>query len=59
MGTDHKKTGYSVIVMDCNGEQLNPCRPVRARILLKKGKAKVISTEPFRIRLTQERKEEE
>lgn len=51
METDYKKTEYSVTVLAPSGEQLNPCRPARARILLKKGKAKVMSTEPFMIQL--------
>lgn len=49
---------YDVIVLDQNGEQLRPCRPARARILLKNGKARVISTKPFKIQMVDSGKEE-
>ncbi|MGB9846160.1 MAG: RRXRR domain-containing protein [Desulfotomaculales bacterium] len=41
-----------VLVQNKDGTPLSPCHPARARILLKKGKAKVISTYPFTIKLT-------
>lgn len=41
-----------VLVQNKNGKPLSPCRPARARILLKKGDAKVVSLYPFTIRLT-------
>lgn len=41
-----------VLVQNKDGASLSPCHPARARILLKKGKAKVISTYPFTIKLT-------
>jgi len=41
-----------VLVQNEDGSPLSPCHPARARILLKKGKAKVVSTYPFTIRLT-------
>lgn len=41
-----------VPVQNSDGSPLSPCHPARARILLKQGKAKVISTYPFVIRLT-------
>lgn len=41
-----------VLVQNKDSRPLSPCRPVRARMLLKSGKAKVISTYPFTIKLT-------
>ncbi len=40
-----------VLVQNKDGTPLSPCHPARARILLKKGKAKVISSYPFTIKL--------
>lgn len=40
-----------VFVMNQHGETLMPCKPRKARILLKKGNAKVISRSPFTIQL--------
>jgi methionine biosynthesis protein MetW len=40
-----------VIVLDKNGEKLMPCGMERARALLRKGKAELVSEEPFTIRL--------
>lgn len=41
-----------VLVQNKDGTPLSPCHPARARILLKKGKAKVVATYPFTIKLT-------
>ena len=41
-----------VLVQNKEGPPLSPCHPARARILLKKGKAKVVSAYPFTIKLT-------
>lgn len=41
-----------VLVQNKDGSPLSPCHPARARILLKKDKAKVVCTYPFTIRLT-------
>jgi len=41
-----------VPVQNNDGSPLSPCHPARARILLKQGKANVISMYPFMIRLT-------
>jgi len=41
-----------VPVQSNDGSPLSPCHPARARILLKQGKANVISMYPFMIRLT-------
>ncbi|NEQ62403.1 MAG: HNH endonuclease [Moorea sp. SIO4A1] len=38
-----------VFVLDKNKKTLDPCRPARARILLKQGKAKVLKRYPFTI----------
>ena len=38
-------------VLNHNGKPLMPCNPVKARILLKQGKAKVVRREPFTIQL--------
>lgn len=40
-----------VLVQNKDSTPLSPCHPARARILLKKGKAKVIATYPFTIKL--------
>lgn len=40
-----------VFVINQHGEQLMPCSPRKARLLLKKGKAKIISRLPFAIQL--------
>lgn len=41
-----------VLVQNKDGTPLSPCHPARGRILLKKGKAKVVATYPFTIKLT-------
>ncbi|SMB97151.1 HNH endonuclease [Thermanaeromonas toyohensis ToBE] len=41
-----------VLVQNKDGSPLSPCHPARARIMLKKGKAKVVCTYPFTIKLT-------
>lgn len=41
-----------VIVQNQDGRPLSPCRPARARKLLKEKKARVVSTYPFTIQLT-------
>lgn len=40
-----------VYVLNKNGEPLMPCKPTKARKLLKQNKAKVLRTEPFTIQL--------
>ena len=40
-----------VYVLNKNKEQLMPCKPQKARLLLKNNRAKVIRTEPFTIQL--------
>ncbi len=40
-----------VYVLNQHGTPLMPCRPVKARMLLKQGKAKVVNRTPFTIRL--------
>jgi hypothetical protein len=40
-----------VFVINRHGEALMPCKPRKARVLLKEGKAKVISRSPFTIQL--------
>ncbi|NEO20871.1 MULTISPECIES: RNA-guided endonuclease IscB [unclassified Moorena] len=42
-----------VFVLDQNRTPLDPCKPARARILLKQGRAKVFRTYPFTIILTE------
>ncbi|ACA59327.1 hypothetical protein Daud_0812 [Candidatus Desulforudis audaxviator MP104C] len=46
-----------ILVQNRDGRPLSPCHPARARKLLKAGKAKVISTYPFTIKLTYQVKE--
>ena len=40
-----------VYVLNCHGQPLKPCRPRKARILLKAGKARVVKMVPFTIQL--------
>src|SRR5947209_11201067 len=40
-----------VYVLNCHGTPLMPCRPRKARILLKAGKAKVVKMVPFTLQL--------
>ena len=40
-----------VYVLNCHGQPLMPCQPRKARLLLKAGKAKVVSMVPFTIQL--------
>ena len=40
-----------VYVLNCHGEPLMPCRPRKARILLKTGKATVVKMVPFTLQL--------
>ena len=40
-----------VYVLNCHGQPLMPCRPRKARLLLKEGKAKVKSMVPFTVQL--------
>ena len=42
-----------VFVLNRHGEPLMPCSPRKARVLLKEGKAKVVSKVPFTIKLRQ------
>ena len=51
----HQQTGgikSKVFVLNKNGEPLMPCKPAKARHLLKEKKAKVISCKPFTIKLS-------
>jgi len=41
----------TVLVFGTQGEPLNPCHPARARQLLRKQRAEVVSTRPYAIRL--------
>jgi hypothetical protein len=41
----------TVLVFGLQGEPLNPCHPARARQLLRKQRAEVVSTRPYAIRL--------
>ena len=41
----------SVFVINKHGEALMPCKPRKAKILLRDGKAKVIKQNPFTIQL--------
>jgi 5-methylcytosine-specific restriction endonuclease McrA len=43
-----------VFVLNKNQQPLDPCKPARARLLLKQGKAKVYRRSPFTIILTEE-----
>ena len=40
-----------VFVINQHGEALMPCKPRKARILLREGKAKVVSRSPFTLQL--------
>jgi len=40
-----------VYILNQNGEPLMPCKPSRARKLLRQNKAKVVKLEPFTIQL--------
>jgi hypothetical protein len=40
-----------VYIINCHGQPLMPCQPRKARLLLKEGKAKVISRVPFTLQL--------
>lgn len=40
-----------VYILNKHGKPLMPCKPAKARHLLKDGKAKVVKTEPFTIQL--------
>jgi len=46
----HKATVYAYVI-NKNGQPLMPCKPAKARHLLKEGKAEVINRKPFTIRL--------
>jgi len=46
----HKATVYAYVI-NKNGQPLMPCKPAKARHLLKAGKAEVINRNPFTIRL--------
>ncbi|HHV01615.1 MAG TPA: HNH endonuclease [Defluviitoga tunisiensis] len=41
-----------VFVLNMRGKPLMPCKPRKARLLLKQGKAKVVKRDPFTIQLT-------
>ena len=43
---------YTVIVKDANGCELEKCRPARARILLRKGRARLLCLHPLTIQIT-------
>ena len=40
-----------VFVLNKHGEPLMPCKPRKARLLVKEGKAKIIGYQPFTIQL--------
>jgi hypothetical protein len=40
-----------VYIVNCHGEPLMPCKPRKARLLLKAGKAKVVKVVPFTLQL--------
>ena len=40
-----------VFILNCHGEPLMPCKPRKARLLLKAGKAKVVTMVPFTLQL--------
>ena len=40
-----------VYVLNCHGEPLMPCQPRKARLLLKRGKAKIVKVVPFTLQL--------
>jgi len=46
----HNATMYAYVI-NKNGKPLMPCKPAKARHLLKQGRAKVINRKPFTIRL--------
>ncbi|MVF23689.1 hypothetical protein EVC37_19040 [Methylocaldum sp. BRCS4] len=41
----------TVLVIGLQGEPLNPCHPARARQLVRRQRAEVVSTRPYAIRL--------
>jgi hypothetical protein len=45
------KANMLAYVLNKNGRPLMPCKPVKAKHLLKQGKAKVVKRTPFTIRL--------
>lgn len=51
VGEKHREVHPSVFVIDRHGRPLDPCRPARARKLLKAGRAVVHRRTPFVIRL--------
>ena len=46
---------HTVIVMDAQGNALVSCRPARARLLLKRGAAKLLCLCPFTIQIIEMR----
>ena len=40
-----------VFVLNRHGEPLMPCKPRKARLLVKEGKAKIVGYQPFAIQL--------
>lgn len=48
-----------VRVLSESGNVLNPCHPARARILVNRGRAFVVSADPMTIRLIDKKKEKE
>src|SRR4051812_29604690 len=51
MRVENARNAELVFVLSKQGHPLMPCRPMRARQLLKDGKAKVVQTTPFVIQL--------
>ena len=49
-----KSEEYTVTVIDARGYKLDATRAARARLLLKKGRARILNTHPFTIQLLEE-----
>ena len=52
-GDSNLRVSNIVFVLSLRGKPLMPCQPRKAKVLLKNGKAKVISCYPFTIQLLQ------
>ena len=53
-----KSQPSAVAVLDADGRFLAPCKPARARQLITRGRAWLLSAEPPRIQLTDQPKQE-
>ncbi|MEI7636037.1 MAG: RRXRR domain-containing protein [Syntrophus sp. (in: bacteria)] len=51
-----KSNEYAVIVIDTHGCELEATRAARARLLMKKGRARMLCPHPFTIQLLEETK---